>query len=179
MVVIQKAATYFSWVKVVPVLTGIPRGRRHLGRSRRKWKKNIRVDLKEIEISVRLELLHSWWKYWRALVNTEFILRVRDMKFRVGFISCRGCIVLILTASWGHLLRYDKSRWIVSGVLWKSLLIWQGCDLRPSSTQSRSDFHSNRRLLLWGYIIFTLIIELRRGWLSSQDDIWSCDTCTA
>ena len=35
------------------ILTGKPIGKRHLGRSRRRWEDNIRMDLKEIGISAR------------------------------------------------------------------------------------------------------------------------------
>ena len=62
---------------VLKVLTGTPRGKRPLGRPRRRWKDNIRVDLKEIGIHTR-----NWVDsgqdrdYWRALVNTTLNVRV-------------------------------------------------------------------------------------------------------
>ena len=48
-----------------------------LGRSRRKWEDNIRINLKEIGNNTR-----NWvdsvqdWDYWRALVNAALNLRV-------------------------------------------------------------------------------------------------------
>ena len=50
------------------ILTGKPTGKRPLGRPRRRWEDNIRMDLEEIDISER-----NWVdsaqdrNYWRAL----------------------------------------------------------------------------------------------------------------
>ena len=52
------------------ILTGKPTGKRPLGRPRRRWEDNIRMDLKEIGINTR-----SWVDsaqdrdYWRALCD--------------------------------------------------------------------------------------------------------------
>jgi hypothetical protein len=53
------------------ILVGRPEGRRPLGRPRRRWEDNIKMDLEEIEFGV------VDWIYlardrdtWRALVNT-------------------------------------------------------------------------------------------------------------
>ena len=59
------------------ILTGKPTGKRLLGRSRRRWEDNIRMDLEEIGISAG-----NWVdsaqdsNYWRALVNAALNLRV-------------------------------------------------------------------------------------------------------
>ena len=59
------------------ILTGKPTGKRPLGRPRRRWEDNIRMDLKEIGINVG-----NWVdsaqdrNYWRALVNAALNLRV-------------------------------------------------------------------------------------------------------
>ena len=59
------------------ILTGKPTGKRHLGRPRRRWKDNIRMDLEEIGINAG-----NWVdsaqdrNYWRALVNVALNLRV-------------------------------------------------------------------------------------------------------
>ena len=59
------------------ILTGKSRGKKPLGRHRRRWKDNIRMDLKEVGINMR-----NWvdsaqgWDYWRALVNAVLNLRV-------------------------------------------------------------------------------------------------------
>jgi hypothetical protein len=47
------------------ILVGTPEGKRPLGRSRRRWVDNIKMDLREIG-----------WDVWRALVNTVMNLRV-------------------------------------------------------------------------------------------------------
>jgi hypothetical protein len=59
------------------ILVGRPEGRKPLGRSRRKWEDNIKMDLREIGFG------DVDWIYWaedrdrlRALVNTVMNLRV-------------------------------------------------------------------------------------------------------
>ena len=59
------------------ILTGKPTGKRPLGRPRRRWEDNIRMDLEEIGINAG-----NWvdWaqdrNYWRALVNAALNLRI-------------------------------------------------------------------------------------------------------
>ena len=59
------------------ILTGKPTGKRPLGRPRRRWEDNIRMDLKEIGINTR-----NWFysaldrDYYRALVNAALNLQV-------------------------------------------------------------------------------------------------------
>ena len=59
------------------ILTDKPTGKRPLGRPRRRWEENIRMDVKEIGINTR-----NWIDsvqdsdYWRALVNAALNLRV-------------------------------------------------------------------------------------------------------
>jgi hypothetical protein len=57
-------------------MVGRPEGRRPLGRPKRRWKDNIKMDLREIEFGV-VDWIH--WAQdrdrWRALVNTVMNLR--------------------------------------------------------------------------------------------------------
>ena len=59
------------------ILTGKPTGKRPLGRPRRRWEDNIRMDLEEIGINAG-----NWVdsaqdrNYWRALVNAALNLWV-------------------------------------------------------------------------------------------------------
>ena len=59
------------------ILTAKPTGKRPLGRPRRRWQDNIRMDLVEIGINAG-----NWVdsaqnrNYWRALGNAAFNLRV-------------------------------------------------------------------------------------------------------
>jgi hypothetical protein len=59
------------------ILTGTPTGKRSLGRPRRRWEENIRMDIREIGINMR-----NWSDsaqergYWRTLVNAALNLRV-------------------------------------------------------------------------------------------------------
>ena len=59
------------------ILTGKPTGNRPLGRPRRRWEDNIRMDLEEIDINEG-----NWGDtaqdrdYWRALANAALNLRV-------------------------------------------------------------------------------------------------------
>ena len=57
------------------ILTGKPTGKRPLGRPRRRWEDNIRMDLEEIGINVG-NWVDSAKNYWRALVNAALNLRV-------------------------------------------------------------------------------------------------------
>ena len=52
-------------------LTGTPTRKRPLGRPRRRWEDNIRMDLEEIGINARnwVDSAHDR-DYWRALINS-------------------------------------------------------------------------------------------------------------
>jgi hypothetical protein len=59
------------------ILVGRPEGRRQLGRPRRRWEDNIKMDLGEIGFG-DVDWIH-WARdryRWRALVNTVMNLRV-------------------------------------------------------------------------------------------------------
>ena len=59
------------------ILTGKSTGKRPLGKPRRRWEDNIRMDLEEIGISgVNLVDSAQDRNYWRALVNAALNLRV-------------------------------------------------------------------------------------------------------
>ena len=65
-----------DWI-AFKMLTGKPTGKRHLGRSRRRWEDNIRVDLEEIGINAENEVDSAQDRdYRRALVNAALNLRV-------------------------------------------------------------------------------------------------------
>jgi len=59
------------------VLVGKPEGKRPLGRHRRRWEDNIKMDLKEVGCGGMdwIELDEDW-KSWRALVKAVMNLRV-------------------------------------------------------------------------------------------------------
>ena len=59
------------------ILTGKPTGKRSLGRARRRWEGNIRMDLEEIGMNAGkwVDSAHDR-NYWRALVNAALNLRV-------------------------------------------------------------------------------------------------------
>ena len=59
------------------MLTSIPSGKRPLGRSKRRWEDNIRMDLEEIGINAGNSVDSPQdGNYWRALVNAALNLRV-------------------------------------------------------------------------------------------------------
>ena len=59
------------------ILTGKPTGKRPLGRPRRRWEDNIRMDLEEVDISAGNWVDSAQGRsYWRALVNAALNLRV-------------------------------------------------------------------------------------------------------
>ena len=64
-------------MRTFEILTGKPTGKRPLGKPRRRWEDNIRMDLKEIGNNMR-NLVHSAQDrdYWRALVNAALNLRI-------------------------------------------------------------------------------------------------------
>jgi hypothetical protein len=59
------------------ILVGRPKGRRPLGRPRRRWEDNIKMDLGELGFG-DVEWIHLGQDKdrWRALVNTVMNLRV-------------------------------------------------------------------------------------------------------
>jgi hypothetical protein len=61
---------------VYRVLLGRPEGKRPLGRPRRRWEDNIKMDLREIWIDVNWIQLAQDRVQWRACVNTVMNLRV-------------------------------------------------------------------------------------------------------
>jgi hypothetical protein len=62
---------------VYRLLVGKPEGKRPLGRPRRRWIDNIKVDLLEIGLSVVDWIGLAQDRYrWRALVNSVMNLRV-------------------------------------------------------------------------------------------------------
>jgi hypothetical protein len=62
---------------VYRVSVGRPEGKRPLGRPRRRWEDNIKMDLREIEIDEAnwIQLVQDIVK-WRACMNTVMNLRV-------------------------------------------------------------------------------------------------------
>jgi hypothetical protein len=59
------------------VLVGRPEGKRPVGRPRRRWEENIKVDLGEIWIEVANWIRLAQDKvHWRAFVNTVMKLKV-------------------------------------------------------------------------------------------------------
>ena len=62
---------------VLKILTGKPTGKRPLGRPRRKWEDNVRMNLKEIGINSRNWLDSAQDRDWRALVNAALNFRVQ------------------------------------------------------------------------------------------------------
>ena len=59
------------------ILTGKPTGKRPLGRPRRRWEDNIRMDLEEIFINAGNYVDSAQDRnYWRALVNAALNLRI-------------------------------------------------------------------------------------------------------
>ena len=58
------------------ILVGKPEGKRPLGRPRRRWKENIKMDLQEVGGGGDWMELAQNRDRWRALVNTVMNLRV-------------------------------------------------------------------------------------------------------
>jgi hypothetical protein len=66
---------------VYRVLVGRPKGKRPLGRPRRRWEDNIKLDLREIWIDgVNWIQLAQDRVHWRAFVNTVMNLQVPQRK---------------------------------------------------------------------------------------------------
>ena len=56
------------------ILTITPTGNIPLGRPKRRWEDNIRIDIKEIYVNTR-NLVDSTLDYWRSFVKAAFDLR--------------------------------------------------------------------------------------------------------
>ena len=68
-----------EWKKMgfFKILTGKPTGKGPLGRPRRRWEDNIRMDPKEIVINKRNQVDSAQdWDYWIAIANAALNLRV-------------------------------------------------------------------------------------------------------
>jgi len=63
------------------VLVGIPKGKRPLGRPRRRWEDNIKMDLQEVGVGYAdwMEVVQDRDR-WRALVSTVVNLQVPKMR---------------------------------------------------------------------------------------------------
>jgi hypothetical protein len=61
---------------VYRVLVGKPEGKRPLGRPRRRWKNNIKMDLQEVGRGIDWIELAKDTDRWRTLVNAVMNLRV-------------------------------------------------------------------------------------------------------
>ena len=59
------------------ILVGKPKGKRAMGRPRRRWEDNIKMDLQEVGCGGMdwIELAQDW-NSWRALVNAVMNLRI-------------------------------------------------------------------------------------------------------
>ena len=60
-------------------LVGKPEGKRPMGRPRRRWEDNIKMDLQEVGCKAWMELAQDRDR-WRALVGTVMNLRVPKMR---------------------------------------------------------------------------------------------------
>ena len=59
------------------IVTGTPKGKISIGRPRRRWEDNIRMDLEEIGINAGNWLDSAQDRdYWRALVSAALNLRI-------------------------------------------------------------------------------------------------------
>jgi len=58
------------------VLVGKPEGKRPLGRPKRRWEDNIKIDLREVGVGGDWMELAQNRDRWRALVNTVMNFRV-------------------------------------------------------------------------------------------------------
>jgi hypothetical protein len=73
----RKCSTHGEKKNAYSILVGKPEGKRPLGRPRRMWMKNIKIDLREIEWDGMdwIDLAQDR-DQWRGLVNTVMNLRV-------------------------------------------------------------------------------------------------------
>jgi hypothetical protein len=69
--------TCITWKgNISGIFVGKPEGKRLLGRPRRRWDDNVKIDLRETEFVECICLAQDRNK-WRALVNTKLNLRLQ------------------------------------------------------------------------------------------------------
>jgi hypothetical protein len=74
---LRECSTHGGKRNAYRILVGKPQGKRPLGRHRRGWEDNIKMDLKEIGCDDQDWIDMAWDRdQWRSLVNTVMNLRV-------------------------------------------------------------------------------------------------------
>jgi hypothetical protein len=70
-------STYGESIGVYRVLVGKPEGNKLLGRPRRRWEENNKMDLQEVKSNGMESIdVAQDWAWWRALVNAVMNIRV-------------------------------------------------------------------------------------------------------
>jgi hypothetical protein len=73
----RTCGTHGGGKRCLQVLVGRPEGKRPLGKHRRRWEDNIKMDLREIRIDgANWIWLAQYRVQWRAFVNTVMNLQV-------------------------------------------------------------------------------------------------------
>ena len=109
------------------ILTGTPTGKIRLGRPRRRWEDNIRMDLEEIDINTRNWVDSTQDRdYWRVLVNVTLNLQVPYAMGWVSYSLLRLVFILIICLTFTICnLRIHWSRHRGKLLFLKALLLWR------------------------------------------------------
>ena len=90
------------------LLTGKPTGKSPLGRSRRRWEDNIRIDLEEMDMGNWVDSAQDRG-YWRALLKATLNVRVPcSISHGVSFYLIFRCTISYSTNIWWVIRLYDR-----------------------------------------------------------------------
>ena len=90
------------------ILTSKPTGKRPLGRPKRRWEENIRMDLEEMGINAGNWVDSTQGRvYWRALVNACYIQPLGSINHGSNY------FYMMLQTAWSQSWNIHETKWLI------------------------------------------------------------------